>query len=427
MYNYCLSVVVNGINHITGGVVFTGVFSSFWDVNIFEKPEYLAVCVITSVLPDIDHTKSPIGKLFFPISRYLDRNFGHRTITHSLLFLLFSSVVFYFASSFFLDSKSLSLIFFFAFLSHLIFDMMTIAGVPLFYPFMRNPCVLPSNPRARFNSNFKTQSLIFLVFLGLFYFCYPLMKNGFWLSYNRNFNTLTHLNSSFKKFDQALTVQYNFEQGNEEKKGKGTVLNSVKNQAVILSDEKEIIRIKSADKIRLLQSSLSGQKIQIVTRHFHDASIQEIQKYSDQVIQELKINSTKQFIFNNQLTAEVHENYLSGFQIREIPADSSELKKQLFALQRLKAVVKLRNDSLSALKRKKAIILQKTKSGSDYEKEIAINELKILDRQIEGFRIDSTKLLEQEFKANQEKEKLRKRTTFSGSIKLVEFLKLPPA
>jgi inner membrane protein len=37
-------------------------------------------------------------------------------------------------------------LFYFSVLSHLIFDMVTLAGIPLFYPFYKNPCVLPANP-----------------------------------------------------------------------------------------------------------------------------------------------------------------------------------------------------------------------------------------------------------------------------------------
>ena len=80
---------MSGINHVVGGIVFTGIFSSFWNINIFSKIEYIGLCSFFSVLPDIDHTRSPIGKLFYPIANYLDRHFGHRTITHSFLMVLF--------------------------------------------------------------------------------------------------------------------------------------------------------------------------------------------------------------------------------------------------------------------------------------------------------------------------------------------------
>ena len=45
----------------------------------------LGLSIIGSQLPDLDSSKSIIGQIFFPISRYLENNFPHRSITHSLI------------------------------------------------------------------------------------------------------------------------------------------------------------------------------------------------------------------------------------------------------------------------------------------------------------------------------------------------------
>ena len=47
------------------------------------NPEVLAVSAIASLLPDIDTSKSFIGRLFFPISRWIETRTVHRGITHS--------------------------------------------------------------------------------------------------------------------------------------------------------------------------------------------------------------------------------------------------------------------------------------------------------------------------------------------------------
>jgi len=39
--------------------------------------------LVTSILSDIDSPRTFIGKLFNPLSYWLHKNFGHRTITHS--------------------------------------------------------------------------------------------------------------------------------------------------------------------------------------------------------------------------------------------------------------------------------------------------------------------------------------------------------
>jgi len=54
-------------NHIIGGYTFTGIIGSLMGINILGQVELLPIILFASLLPDIDHTKSIIGKLFFPI------------------------------------------------------------------------------------------------------------------------------------------------------------------------------------------------------------------------------------------------------------------------------------------------------------------------------------------------------------------------
>ena len=75
-------------NHAIGGIGFTGLFCSIFTINIFSNPLYIFLTIFGSLLPDIDHTKSIIGKLFYPFAKWISIKFGHRTITH-----LFTNVV----------------------------------------------------------------------------------------------------------------------------------------------------------------------------------------------------------------------------------------------------------------------------------------------------------------------------------------------
>lgn len=200
---------MNGTNHIAGGLLFTGIFASFWNINIFSDAGLIGLTVLGSVLPDIDHTKSPIGKVFWPLSRYLDTRYGHRTITHSLLFLLGLTLFSYLIQRLACPSYPITLILFFSAFSHLILDMITIAGIPLFYPFVKNPCVIPGNPNFRLESgNFRTEAIAFVIFGSLLFTCNDLFANGFWTSYNRAFGTLKHLNIESKNTSDFLLVHY---------------------------------------------------------------------------------------------------------------------------------------------------------------------------------------------------------------------------
>ena len=124
-------------NHLAGGFVFTGFFSALANINILESPVTIGAVLLGATLPDIDHPRSPIGRLFLPLSRYLNSRHGHRTLTHSLLGL----GIFWLAAGLLeqtlWQSQRLTAIAVIAMVSHLLFDMVTLQGVLLFYPFLK--------------------------------------------------------------------------------------------------------------------------------------------------------------------------------------------------------------------------------------------------------------------------------------------------
>ena len=79
---------MNAPNPISGGIVLTGIVTSFSDINILSDPLMLGVTAFAAILPDIDHPHSLLGKAVKPVSNYLNKNYGHRTITHSLTAVL---------------------------------------------------------------------------------------------------------------------------------------------------------------------------------------------------------------------------------------------------------------------------------------------------------------------------------------------------
>lgn len=65
---------MSGPNHVAGGFVLTGIYLSMWDVNIYAQPHFIFFTAFFSLLPDIDHTRSIIGKAFYPIAKYWIRS-----------------------------------------------------------------------------------------------------------------------------------------------------------------------------------------------------------------------------------------------------------------------------------------------------------------------------------------------------------------
>ena len=252
---------MSGTNHVAGGLVFTGIFASFWNVNIFSQPEMIAATGFISVLPDIDHLKSPIGKAFYPVAKWLDRRYGHRTITHSLtVYVPGIFLVWFLERVFGQDGHPYTLIFALAYFSHLLFDMLTKQGVPLFYPFKKNPCVIPGNPELRLrSSDLRTEAACFGIFILLGITCQNLFANGFWNTYNRQFNDIKHLNQESQISETMLLVKYAFRSpGNHEFSGTGYLVHSSESK-VIIYDATRFVRITSADRIKKIEPTRTGQ------------------------------------------------------------------------------------------------------------------------------------------------------------------------
>mgnify|MGYP003492415533 FL=1 len=113
------------------------------------EPLPLGLAILGSQLPDIDTTTSTIGKIFFPISSWIEDRFPHRSVTHSLLATAAIAIVTFLVHHFFLlgDIKAAIALP----LGHLLScfsDTFTKQGVQLFYP---SPAwaISVSNPRRR--------------------------------------------------------------------------------------------------------------------------------------------------------------------------------------------------------------------------------------------------------------------------------------
>lgn len=225
-------------NHLAGGFVFTGVFSGICGINILESPELLVMTFVASTIADVDVPTSFWGRLLRPISRLINRRFGHRTLTHSLFFLLLLWGSVWLTTRLTGSQLPYPTVFFFGFSSHLIFDMMTVQGVLLLYPYSKSPCVIPADPNLRLKTNNPGSELAvfgFFVLSGLF--LQPLMADGFWTSYNRLFGTLEHLRSEFEKSEDLLSVDYHYREATQEFRGTGYVIEATGSTATLWSEQ----------------------------------------------------------------------------------------------------------------------------------------------------------------------------------------------
>lgn len=126
-----------------------------WEVDLQTAFEYLIV-MLGVLLPDIDHPNSTIGRRVKYIAYPVYFIFGHRGITHSILFIF----VIYSAGLYF-DSNVIKYLSMGAAL-HLLGDYLTPSGIPLLYPYKKNFRALIVADTNGFSETFLSVSILFL-------------------------------------------------------------------------------------------------------------------------------------------------------------------------------------------------------------------------------------------------------------------------
>ena len=125
--------------HIAGATLAYGCVSIVIDLP-FTAGAVMAAS-FAGVLPDIDTTASTLGRLCRPVSRWIERRAGHRTVTHAYVGQLFVALVgLPLAWS---PSPHLFVALVVGYASHPFLDTLTVDGVRLFWPWSDVRCVFP--------------------------------------------------------------------------------------------------------------------------------------------------------------------------------------------------------------------------------------------------------------------------------------------
>lgn len=113
------------ITHITFGLLMGIVFIDYVKIDPLV---YFTIIVFTSLMPDLDHSESKLGKKVF-FSGFIQSVFGHRGLLHSPLFLVALGGIGYM----FLP-LSIVMTFVIGYGSHILIDMFTMSGIRIFHP-----------------------------------------------------------------------------------------------------------------------------------------------------------------------------------------------------------------------------------------------------------------------------------------------------
>lgn len=135
------------------------------------EPNVLAIAVVGSIIPDMDTTKSIPGKIFWPIAKWIEERYPHRSITHclwvSLALAILGAPLIYFFNWHYAIALPIG------HLSAVFADAFTKDGCRAFYP-ARPICVAGLNPRYRIQSGSAAEFPVLVgaiaLLCGLLYF-----------------------------------------------------------------------------------------------------------------------------------------------------------------------------------------------------------------------------------------------------------------
>ncbi|MET1014078.1 MAG: metal-dependent hydrolase [Paenisporosarcina sp.] len=119
---------MTGKTHIIGGMAASLAISQ---MTLYDPALMVGAGVVGGLIPDICHGGSKIGKTFPLLSKLINTLFGHRSFTHSLLFLFIVGVLL----RSFVSNEAVIVGIMAGMISHILLDMATKNGVKLLFPF----------------------------------------------------------------------------------------------------------------------------------------------------------------------------------------------------------------------------------------------------------------------------------------------------
>jgi inner membrane protein len=122
--------------------LFTLAFASVGQGMEFNY-ENAIICALGSLSPDIDNSKSWLGRIFPFISKPVENKFSHRTLTHSLLAIVFVFLIAVIVKILFDTGNFNPLAFAIGYTSHILIDCASVQGVKILYPFSMRNAVFP--------------------------------------------------------------------------------------------------------------------------------------------------------------------------------------------------------------------------------------------------------------------------------------------
>jgi inner membrane protein len=254
------------------------------------SPEILFVGAIASLFPDIDISTSPIGRIFTPIARFLEKRFPHRSATHSLLASILLGVISYgLTLKFSLGWQYVHALNIGYFLGWFL-DCFTKSGVEMFYPIPVR-CVCPGNRNLRFSTASPQEYWLIAILVAIAIWIFQVNSQG---GLMREFNRLIAAPSGVEELynQQGGTniivahVDGVFTSDRTPVKGAFPIVAIDGQGFILLGGNSEIYKVGNDTDSNIIPHRITGEVersavIQADIVHFMDDNLSKLDKYSD--------------------------------------------------------------------------------------------------------------------------------------------------
>lgn len=154
--------------HCLGGATAVALLDTVIPSFTADKLAFI-IGTATAVVPDIDYSRSFIGRLCYPVARFIESHTGHRTATHSFLIAGIFSILSGWLLSLLVEGSFLqwSVVILCGYTSHIVLDWFTREGAQSYWP-AHVWCVLPRNRSWRIRTGSGGET-VFVALLASFF------------------------------------------------------------------------------------------------------------------------------------------------------------------------------------------------------------------------------------------------------------------
>ncbi|MBU1091798.1 metal-dependent hydrolase [Patescibacteria group bacterium] len=139
------------------------------------NPITIGFLIFGSLIPDIDTATSAVGRTCFPIAMFIEKKWGHRTITHSFIGWGIVGII---ALPLFFLRQGYYYAFLVGYSSHILIDCCNKQGPMIFWPSLIR-AVLPGKKEYRIPVASSKEFILLAIFIVLGALLYPISTRGF--------------------------------------------------------------------------------------------------------------------------------------------------------------------------------------------------------------------------------------------------------